>query len=443
MSSEKRPSDEKQGDKPPELKVRVEQEVQIDATEPASSAIADEPMNVELKNGQVFRGKYEILDVLGSGAMGVVYKARDLAFNRLVAVKVLSLPGGTNEKSILRFQQEARAAGALNHDGLVAVHEFDVSEQGQVYLVMDFVDGTPLSEVIADLGCLPLPRCLEIARSVADALTHAHEKGVVHRDLKPANIMLVEAARGKKDTTKVIDFGIAKIPTEQGSSLTQTGEIFGSPLYMSPEQCSGQPVDQRTDVYSLACVLYEALVGSPPHRGETALATALMHLQEQPLPLSAVRHDLKFSMGLQAVLDRAMAKDVHSRYQTMSDFSRDLQKLAEGNPDALVDEIGRDSQRLRILNAIKQRLGILLGVASLVSASFVGNPTISGFLYLIGGLMMVFSIPGLRGDRDGPVSVALQRQSRTTIPIGRAELIAWIILAPLLIGIGFWLLQPK
>lgn len=439
MDPERKPFKESQEEEKPELKVGEpgsEDRTVLSISEPGAESGAL-PKPAELEAGDNFQGKFAIEGKLGTGGMGVVYRARDLTLNRTVAIKVLSAPGLANQKAILRFQQEARAAGALGHPGIVSVHEFAVSDEGEPYIVMDYVEGKALSDAIARAGCLPLDTCLDIAIRAADALAFAHEKGVIHRDLKPANIMLINDRR-EGESIKIVDFGIAKIQEEEGKALTKTGEVFGSPLYMSPEQCSGARVDGRSDIYSLACVLYETLVGRPPHHGETALATAVMHLQEEPDPLSAVRPDRDFPDALQMMLDRALAKNPDSRYQSMSELRSDLEKLREGKLDEVTARSAA-SKRRRVLNALKQRLAIFLGVVSLVSASFVGNPTISGALYLVGGLMIVFAIPGLRGD--GPVSVALKRQSRDSIPISRGELIAWIILIPLLLGLAYLYFQ--
>lgn len=243
----------------------------------------------------------------------------------------------------------ARATGALSHAGIVAVHAFDVSSDDQAYLVMDYVEGAPLSEIFAKEGCLSEKRCIELALQAADALSYAHQQGIVHRDIKPSNIMLVPpsgsemgsgagsgAGSGSVASTgvesiKIVDFGIAKITTpENGQALTKTGEVFGSPLYMSPEQCSGAKIDERSDIYSLGCVLYEALVGHPPHIGETPVATAVKHLQEEPVRLRLARPDLKLSEAIEKIVAKALAKNVKNRYQSMREFQADLRKVAEG-----------------------------------------------------------------------------------------------------------------
>ncbi|MGD9683971.1 MAG: serine/threonine-protein kinase [Candidatus Obscuribacterales bacterium] len=441
MSPDRKPFKEGQEEETPELVLGFSGSEDgtvpsINAPEVPGDAL---PGQAELEAGDNFQGRFAIEGKLGTGGMGVVYRARDLTLNRSVAIKVLSAPGLANPKAILRFQQEARAAGALGHPGIVSVHEFAVSDNGEPYIVMDYVEGQALSDAIARAGCLPLDTCLDIAIRAAESLDYAHEKGVIHRDLKPANIMLVND-KSEGEAIKIVDFGIAKIQDEEGKALTKTGEVFGSPLYMSPEQCSGARVDRRSDIYSLACLLYETLVGRPPHNGENALATAVMHLQEEPDPLSAVRPDRKFPEQLQVILDKALAKDPDSRYQSMSELRSDLEKVREGKLDE-VKASSAVSKNRRILNAVKQRLAIFLGVIALVSASFAGNPTITGVLYLLGGLMIVFAIPGLKGD--GPVSVALKRQSRDSIPISRTEIMVWIILIPLVLGLAFLFFQNK
>lgn len=431
MTFEKRPPEDlqKEMNELPSLKCDGSEAAETDVL--SGSDTGDLPALVEspeFKPGSVFQGKYEILGKIGAGGMGQVYKARDLTLNRTVAIKFLAQPAVANEKVALRFQQEARAAGSLTHGGIVAVHEFGLSSEGQLFLVMDFVDGVPLSAVIAQSGKLPVDWSMDITLKVADALAYAHERGVVHRDLKPANIMLVNNGRD----VKIVDFGIAKIMTDEGSALTQTGEVFGTPFYMSPEQCAGTKVDHRTDIYSLACVLYETLVGQPPHKGDSALATALMHLKEEPLPVLAVRPGLQCPEALQVVLDKAMAKDVSARYNSISEFRSDLEQLLRSNHDALIAK-SAVSQQQRIINAIKQRLQILLSLILLVSAAFVNNLALSGLLYLAGGLLFIFSIPGLGSDK--PVAAVLQAQSRTSIPISRQEMLAWIIFGTFLLGL--------
>jgi eukaryotic-like serine/threonine-protein kinase len=197
----------------------------------------------ELTSGSVFVGRYKILHLIGEGGMGSVYKALDLTLNRQVALKLLHRELVPNERALLRFQQEARATSRIKHAGVVAVYDFGLNEDRRPYLIMDYVQGISLAGLIASPEKLDLERCASIFSKVADALAHTHSKGVVHRDLKPSNILIIGDVPGE-ESIRVVDFGIATfLDTEEKmdiQNLSHSGDLFGSPLYMSPEQCSGQ-----------------------------------------------------------------------------------------------------------------------------------------------------------------------------------------------------------
>ncbi len=212
-------------------------------------------------------GKYELKEKLGSGGMSVVFKAHDLALDRYVALKLLLPQGGSNQIDTMRFQQEAKAASRLEHPNIVKVHDFNITEDGMPYLVMSYLEGVALSSEIKKEGGLQVGRWLAIMVQACDALTHAHENIMLCIEISNRAILFSVRRRAQK-VLKLVDFGIAKIESNDDQALTKTGEVFGSPMYMSPEQCSGSKVDSRSDVYSLGCVMYEALAGKPPLAGE-------------------------------------------------------------------------------------------------------------------------------------------------------------------------------
>jgi eukaryotic-like serine/threonine-protein kinase len=299
-------------------------------TSASGELVSVSPSKPEQLVGSIFDGKYEILSLLGQGGMSAVFKAKNLVLNRIVAIKILLGSRNLNEQSLMRFQQEARAASQLDHHNIVKVHDFSVSIDLAPYMVMDYVEGNSIAEIITVEGQLDPYRALDLILQACDALEHAHQQGVVHRDLKPSNIMVT---KGKNDSevAKIVDFGVAKImEEEQGSApqLTRTGEVFGSPLYMSPEQCLGKKVDARTDIYSLACVLFEELTGMPPFRADNVLATMHMHISDAPPEVTKLRTDLPNGAVLSSILLTALSKNPDQRFQSMRDFSTALQKAA-------------------------------------------------------------------------------------------------------------------
>jgi serine/threonine-protein kinase len=270
-------------------------------------------------------GRYEILQELGRGAMGVVYKARDPNIDRLVAIKIISPEAGLDAEKAKelqeRFQREARAAGRLSHPNIVTV--FDCAEfEGRPYLVMEFVDGKPLDGLVHAGHDFSLEQVASIGSQAAQALDYAHQHGIVHRDVKPANIMLM--ANG---AVKVADFGIARI-TE--TSVTRTGLAVGTPSYMSPEQVAGQKVDGRSDQFSLAVTLYELFTGEKAFPGDSLTTVLYRIMQEEPIPLRRVNPG--FPEAVDLVLKKAMAKSPGDRYPRAADFGRDLTAAAAGQP---------------------------------------------------------------------------------------------------------------
>ena len=274
------------------------------------SAMAEHPEKV---------GRYEILDVAGRGAMGVVYKAKDPLIGRTVAIKVMSaavaLRPDEQEEYRQRFFREAQAAGRLRHDNIVSI--YDMGEEGGVpYMTMEFVEGQSLSKRLKDKGPLPLGEAVSIMRQVATGLSYAHEQNIVHRDIKPDNILI--DAKGRAVIT---DFGIARISM---SELTRTGEVLGTPHFMSPEQVLGQPVDGRSDLFSLGVIFYLMLSGQRPFIGDTvsSICYHIVHSPPKPLPESPA-----FRPEIRALLDRLLAKSKEDRFATDQDLIAALDQL--------------------------------------------------------------------------------------------------------------------
>jgi len=277
--------------------------------------------------GTIIGEKIQIESLIGQGGMSIVYQGRHLALDRKMAVKVLLPTLGMNAKAVLRLQQEAKAAYSLSHENLASVHDVAVTSDGLPYLVMDFAEGETLSDML-HRGPMQPDLAIEIFSQISAGLRAAHNQSVIHRDIKPSNIMVEILADGKIKV-KVVDFGIAKKVTENADEiqkLTQTGEVFGTPLYMSPEQCRGDKLDERSDVYALGCVLFEALTGAPPFVGQSSIATIMMHLNK------ATPEPEKFAVprGLASVIYKCMEKDPDKRYQSMNSLYNDLQLLKDG-----------------------------------------------------------------------------------------------------------------
>lgn len=276
--------------------------------------------------GSKIGDRYEIESVIGEGGMGLVYSARHSMVGKKVAVKMLHQNLTSDGLAVQRFHQEARAASALDHPNLVNIFDFGVTPSGSPYLVMDFIDGVSLSDLI-DGTALEVSRAVKIFMQVCDALAVAHDKGVVHRDLKPSNIMLVKTLDGS-DFVKLLDFGIAKCLDEKlDPRLTRTGELFGTPLYMSPEQCRGLPLDARADIYALGCVLYEALSGEPAFLAETVLDVLNRQVNETPSRAPFIRPGREIPLRLEQIIYKTLEKEASQRYQSVLELKRDLQGL--------------------------------------------------------------------------------------------------------------------
>lgn len=275
---------------------------------------------------QVFTGRYQIVRHLARGGMAEVYLARDLLLDRPVALKVLFPEFATDRSFVERFRREARSAANLNHPNIVSIYDWG-EEEGTYFIVMEYVDGLTLRDVIRRQGPLLASRAAEIGADIAAALHFAHVGGVVHRDVKPGNVLITASQ------VKVTDFGIARAG-DPAESLTQAGAVMGTATYFSPEQAQGHVVDPRTDVYSLGVVLYEMVAGRPPFTGDNPVSIAYQHVREEPVPPS--HHNPDVPPAFDAIVAKAMAKNRANRYSSAEELRADLIRFNLGQPVSAV-----------------------------------------------------------------------------------------------------------
>ena len=279
----------------------------------------------------VVGGRYQLRGLLGRGGMAEVYEGFDLRLGRAVAVKQLSAKLAADPTAQARFGREARAAASLNHPNIASV--FDTGEDTDPetgisipYIVMELVEGSTLRAVLDEGAPLPPEQAFSIVQSVLDALATSHAAGIIHRDIKPANVMITPAG-----VAKVMDFGIARAVDETSTSLTQTAAVIGTAHYLSPEQASGKTVDQRTDLYSTGCLLFELLTGRAPFVGETSISVAYQHVREEPIPPSQLNPAL--SPAVDAVVLKSLGKDPDERYQSAAEMKAAVGQLLIGDAD--------------------------------------------------------------------------------------------------------------
>ncbi|HEY6723016.1 MAG TPA: serine/threonine-protein kinase [Polyangiaceae bacterium] len=280
----------------------------------------------------LLNGQFRILQKIGTGGMGSVYRAAQPAMNREVAIKILHPKLAGRKDLTSRFRREARAMSQLTHPNTVRVFMYgELDDDGSLYIVMEMLEGKNLNQRVRREGPMPAARAIPILVQVCGALQEAHEMGIVHRDLKPENIFL-STQGGIADFPKVLDFGLAKVTERQmqpGSViLTQEGMVFGTPEFMSPEQAQGRTLDARSDIYSLAVILYEVLTGKLPFDAKTPMEYIQKHVTEAIIPLSQRRPELKLPVELDAVLEKALAKNPQHRYQSAVEFADALRPFA-------------------------------------------------------------------------------------------------------------------
>ncbi len=314
-------------------------------TEDISVTKAMETPIQDLERGTIFAGRYEIIEELGRGGMGVVYKANDTRLKRAIALKFLSALLTKEKEAKERFIQEAQTAAALSHPNITVIHEVDESYE-QTYIAMEYVKGQSLKDKLEE-GPLNINEAKEIALQVAEGLKAAHEKGIVHRDIKPSNILLAE-----KGQAKITDFGLAKF--SGGVDLTKTSTILGTVFYMSPEQARGEEVDHRTDIWSLGVILYEMLTNERPFKGKQDHAIIYSILHDEPSALVSLRPNVP--EFIEQVISNSMAKDVVNRYQNVQELIHDLKR-----PSVLTPASDQVYKKLKVKHKI-----ILVGLVLLL-----------------------------------------------------------------------------
>lgn len=268
--------------------------------------------------------KYKIVEVLNAGGMGIVFKARQKIMDRDIALKLLPPELAKDEVNLQRLEREAKALAQLNHPNIIATYDFGLTDTGQGYLAMEYVEGLSLDELLEKVGILKPGRAVYIFKQIADGIRFAHQKGIVHRDLKPQNIMLTDIV--SKDQVKILDFGIARI-AQDSKRLTRVGEVVGSPIYMAPEQCMGEAADGRADVYAFGVLMFRALTGHFPHMGPNLHETFMAKCTKDPPYFADVAPRLQLPVELENICRRCLQRKPDDRYQQMEQVRDDLERI--------------------------------------------------------------------------------------------------------------------
>lgn len=383
----------------------------LNKSEMANSAASSSTLEVSFNEdvGRVINGRYELLGVIGEGGMGVVFEAHDHRVDRRVAIKLVRRECLTDSKFIIRFRRELEVTAQLRHPSTIRVFEHGECEDGRPYMVMELLTGTSLCERL-EQGKIPELQALQFAKQIAESLSEAHENGIFHRDLKPDNIFIETV--GVSTVVKVLDFGIAG--GVDAMRLTRAGEVFGTPQYMSPEQCNGTDLDHRTDIYSLGCILYEMIEGKPPFSAESPMATMLKHVRAKvPTP----RNGSQFTAKL---LQLALRKDRTKRIQSAGRFA-ELVGQAIGAVRA-----AEEGRVVHIPELSNQHTGPFAAVGTPQRVTMNGalppqesnrNLFIAigvGVAVLLVGIALIFRGGGERGGDDAPAPV----EAKAAQPLG-------------------------
>jgi len=317
----------------------------------------------ELHAGEIIDEKYEIIELISAGGMGAVYKALHRKLAKFMAIKVLSADKLAEDVTYRRFEREAKAAAALNHPNVVHVYDCGLLRGDRPYIAMEYLDGISLDNFLSKNGYLEFSLAVAVLSQMCDALSHAHAHGLIHRDLKPSNIMLLKDDRGSL-RAKIIDFGIAKFAKIETRPITRPGQIFGSPLYMSPEQCIGKKLDPRSDIYALGCVLYESLCGRPPFVGETLLNTIYLHVNEEPLSFMEHVDAQSIPARLERIVLKMLQKRPEDRFQSadeilaaLSDVQPATQEMQEAS-----DQKANAASKFLSNNVLRAVVSILIAL---------------------------------------------------------------------------------
>jgi eukaryotic-like serine/threonine-protein kinase len=315
--------------------------------------------------GRTIARKYQIQALIGEGGMGKVYRARQVDLDKVVVLKVLRHSLLNDERTVARFRREAKAASRLNHPNSIGILDFGQTEDGALFIAMEFVPGEDLHTVLSNHGPLPERRIIRIITQVLSALSDAHSVGVIHRDLKPENIM-VEQRRNDPDFVKVLDFGIAKIQDSDGPALTRAGFVCGTPEYMSPEQARGSQLDHRSDLYAVGVIIYQLVTGMLPFEADSAVGYATKHLNEEPPLPSKRRSGVRVSPGMERLILRALSKNPDERPPDAESFKLELLALEE--------ELYAQSQSRRAVPGGGRPLPASRGGRDLISERMSGVP---------------------------------------------------------------------
>ncbi|HEY1487037.1 MAG TPA: Stk1 family PASTA domain-containing Ser/Thr kinase, partial [Micromonosporaceae bacterium] len=294
---------------------------------------------------RVIGDRYELGELIGYGGMAEVHRGRDLRLSRDVAIKVLRADLARDPSFLTRFRREAHSSAGLNHPSIVSVYDTgeDFAPDGTVlpFIVMEYVEGRTLRDILRTEERLPPRRAMEIAADICAALDFSHRNGIVHRDIKPANVMITP-----QGAVKVMDFGIARAVADTSSTVTQTANVIGTAQYLSPEQARGETVDARSDVYSTGCLLYELVTGVPPFQGDSPVAVAYQHVRENPVLPSARNPEVP--RAVDSIVMKALAKNQFNRYQSAGDMRADLQRALANQP-VTAESVMTDAERTQFI----------------------------------------------------------------------------------------------